>query len=63
VRWAGAAAAQVCKATWRVQTVAVKMLLNTTEKQLEAFRRCATAARPGPAFQTPRGSAGNDGQR
>jgi len=52
----------VCKATWRVQTVAVKMLLNTTEKQLEAFRRCA-AARPGPRFQTPRGSAGNDGQR
>ena len=31
---------QVCKATWRVQTVAVKMLLNATQKQLEAFRRC-----------------------
>jgi len=61
-RRAGAGAAQVCKATWRVQTVAVKMLLNTTEKQLEAFRRCAAArpARPrrhratGPAASSPR---------
>lgn len=34
----------MCKATWRVQTVAVKMLLNTTQKQLEAFRRCARPA-------------------
>ncbi|KAK9832694.1 hypothetical protein WJX81_001038 [Elliptochloris bilobata] len=33
------ASGTVCKATWRVQTVAVKMLLKTTEKQLEAFRR------------------------
>lgn len=30
---------QVYKATWRVQTVAVKMLTHTTEKQMEAFRR------------------------
>lgn len=39
-------AVQVCKATWRVQTVAVKMLHNTTEKQLEAFRRCGALCAP-----------------
>ena len=27
------------KAQWRVQTVAVKMLSNTTAKQMEAFKR------------------------
>ena len=31
--------AQVYKAQWRVQTVAVKMLSNTTEKQMEGFKR------------------------
>jgi predicted unusual protein kinase regulating ubiquinone biosynthesis (AarF/ABC1/UbiB family) len=31
--------AQVYKATWRVQTVAVKMLTHTTEKQMHAFMR------------------------
>lgn len=30
---------QVYKATWRVQTVAVKMLTHTTEKQMDAFMR------------------------
>ena len=30
---------QVYKAQWRVQTVAVKMLSNTTAKQMEAFKR------------------------
>ena len=30
---------QVYKAQWRVQTVAVKMLSNTTAKQMEAFQR------------------------
>ena len=34
---------QVYKALWRVQTVAVKMLVNTTEKQMDAFKRCAHA--------------------
>ena len=31
--------AQVYKAQWRVQTVAVKMLSNTTAKQMEGFKR------------------------
>lgn len=33
------ASVQVYKATWRVQTVAVKMLTHTTEKQMDAFKR------------------------
>lgn len=41
----GCMCAQVYKATWRVQTVAVKMLTHTTEKQMESFRRCAFSHR------------------
>ncbi|KAK9904880.1 hypothetical protein WJX75_004665 [Coccomyxa subellipsoidea] len=33
------ASGSVYKATWRVQTVAVKMLTHTTEKQMDAFKR------------------------